>query len=836
MPRLPLLAFVASLSAACGPDPTDLAKGPLDGGPCSDAGASGAAPCPPGPRAGADGGAPFAAPPAFGEGVITRVVSRELVPLTGYRVDAKPGDWLLVNAKSVAVVSNEKGNVVDLGAIGGVDALVNLEPTAYGSLATERMELESISIVGGHEGPRAAAGHVLKITKRLLLKPLWLDVFVTFAGDLLKLESVLRSGSDEPAYAQTLGEIVGFGNVPTWVEGHGWATNSGNHSTYFLARESLGVAYALGSDDGRTLARFGSPDPAGFHESAETGERTVVVPPRGVSERRRITLAHGTLLADAVQQLPLVKELATERFELPKGLPEGSVTEVATCEDDADHPGSAYLRFGWKRDRTHVDIPKGCFGVRFTNDGHAPGPWTKLDAFPVDDVTSLFPSAGSLAFEVKDAATGALVPARLLVRGVRGTTDPSWGDDPVGGAALNVVYTAGRGERPLPPGRYRVQVHRGPEYSTFERQIEIEAGEKVEIEAEIERVVDTKGWISADLHVHAMPSPDAPAPLSERVLSLAGAGVEVAVATDHNVITDYGPAVRALRLEHEIASIVGDEVTTREPFYGHFNAFPLPASAAPIPWKKTTPKAIFDAARALSPGGEPIVVQVNHPRMGDIGYFDLLRLDGRDVARWRERSPLVDTSFDALEVFNGDHYANIPKVESCLKDWYALAKAGFRVTATGNSDSHKVAYHEAGIPRNWVRVPDDHPKDLDARAFIDSIRRGRVVVSSGPFVVLTVNGKEIGDTVEEGEVDIRVRVEAPQWIDVDRVEVLIRGEVKHTWTGPFEAGGLRFDQTTTREVKRGDFVTAVVRGSKAMFYLYRAGARPFAFTNPVWVQ
>ena len=44
-------------------------------------------------------------------------------------------------------------------------------------------------------------------------------------------------------------------------------------------------------------------------------------------------------------------------------------------------------------------------------------------------------------------------PGRVLVRGLRGTPDPDWGDDPDAGAALNVVYNVnGEGERPLPPG------------------------------------------------------------------------------------------------------------------------------------------------------------------------------------------------------------------------------------------------------------------------------------------------------------------------------------------------------------------------------------------------
>jgi hypothetical protein len=34
----------------------------------------------------------------------------------------------------------------------------------------------------------------------------------------------------------------------------------------------------------------------------------------------------------------------------------------------------------------------------------------------------------------------------------------------------------------------------------------------------------------------------------------------------------------------------------------------------------------------------------------------------------------------------------------------------------------------------------------------------------------------------------------------------------------------------------GDWLVVLVRGKKPMFPLRRAGALPFAFTNPIWVK
>jgi len=191
--------------------------------------------------------------------------------------------------------------------------------------------------------------------------------------------------------------------------------------------------------------------------------------------------------------------------------------------------------------------------------------------------------------------------------------------------------------------------------------------------------------------------------------------------------------------------------------------------------------------------------------------------------------------YDAIEVFNGDHYASLDGVERAMRDWYALLNAGFHTTATGNSDSHKLVFQEAGVPRNWVAMPSDDPGAFDERAFVESVRAGRVVVSSGPFLRLEANDKTVGDAVDPGEVAITVRVDAPPWIDVDHVEILRRGEVLASWDGAF-SGSPRFEKKLKATLATGDWIIAIARGTKPMTYLHRAGARPFGFTNPIWVR
>jgi hypothetical protein len=93
---------------------------------------------------------------------------------------------------------------------------------------------------------------------------------------------------------------------------------------------------------------------------------------------------------------------------------------------------------------------------------------------------------------------------------------------------------------------------------------------------------------------------------------------------------------------------------------------------------------------------------------------------------------------------------------------------------------------------------------FDERAFVAAVRAGRVVVSP--------------------------------WVDVDRVELVRRGEVGGVWSAPFPKGPHRFEARVKRPLKKGDWIIALARGTKPMSYLYRPNARPFASTNPIWVE
>lgn len=773
------------------------------------------------------------APPARCEGTTAKVTARSEIALDGPRVDGKPGDHLLTSAGSVAVIASD-GRLVDFGARGGRDDLSAIDSTVFFGFEGVHFEIDRVE--------PACEGRAIHVVRRVLEKPLALHVFYTFSGDRLRIESALVATAPLAApLAVTLGERVYWGNTPTWAEGMGFVTRGGSLSTDHLARESYGLAYALRAESGRIHARFDNMD-SGFFEPATNGETPELVPPDRPTSRRVVMLAHAPgSLGRAVSAL---LDAPAQKVAPPAGLPPEARVEIGRCATGT-RAGSFFARY---LPGDEIALPAGCFQMRLVAPGHQASPWFSTSAA----VGRALPPSGTLRFTVRDKTSGRPLPARVLVRGIKGTGDPDWGTDADRGAALNVVYAdaSGEGARPAPPGKYHVTVDRGFEYTLFEKDVEIVAGKTAEVAAEIDRVVDTRGYVAADLHLHAMPSADAPQPLADRVRALAATGVEVGVATDHNKVTDYGPVIDELRLGAWVTSIVGDEITTREPAWGHFNVFPLPPGIDPLPFRGQTPTQLFAAARAAGPKDRDTVLQLNHPRMGSIGYFELLRFDRDDVAGWKRRVAVADLGFDAIEVFNGDHYARIDKVEECLRDWYALLDAGHRFTATGNSDSHRLSFHEAGVPRNLVAVPSDDPAKLDEKAFIEAVRKGRLSVSSGPFIKLEAGGKGMGETIAAGErVEVSVVVESPPWVEVDKVELVGRGgEVLMSW-GPFDEakgaprpapkapeGARRLSLRTQRALAKGSYLIAIARGSRPMTHLHRAGARPFAFTNPIWVE
>ena len=154
-------------------------------------------------------------------------------------------------------------------------------------------------------------------------------------------------------------------------------------------------------------------------------------------------------------------------------------------------------------------------------------------------------------------------------------------------ARPGVVYTPdGRARIGLPAGRYTVSASRGFEYGVDTRVVDLTEGHDRRVDLAIRREVSTRGLVACDTHVHTLThSGHGDASLDERAVTLAGEGIELAIATDHDHFTaDLAAAADRMGVRDRFTPVVGDEVTTKA---GHFNAFPFPAGATPPDSKPT---------------------------------------------------------------------------------------------------------------------------------------------------------------------------------------------------------------------------------------------------------
>ncbi|MBK7876867.1 MAG: CehA/McbA family metallohydrolase [Planctomycetes bacterium] len=475
---------------------------------------------------------------------------------------------------------------------------------------------------------------------------------------------------------------------------------------------------------------------------------------------------------------------------------------------------------------------------------------------PAQLVAAETPSA-VLRFSIVDAQGGKALPGRLTFvpakRPESGVAElfPRTDAAPNELAVRKDVVYALRGTAAItvPAGTFTVHASRGLEWSLATQTFTFEAGKTYDWTAKLAHEVDTTGWISADFHLHTYTySGHGDANLEERVITLAGEGVEFAVATDHNHHTDYGPTLQKLGATGAFTTITGNEVSTP---IGHFNAFPLDPARPPVDSKLTDGGALFKLVRA-EPNAFGIVpiIQLNHPRLRDIDWFFHTGLDPvtgtSSQANW---SP----DFDTLEVFNANAaqgYSDSEKgprdstyIGSVLQDWFHLLNRGGRYGAVGNSDSHEVHFDFAGWPRNFVRSSTDDPARIDPREVANALRAKQMFTTMGPFVTFRFDdGRPVGPVAPDtqpGQPKLFLQVQAASWIDVDRILVIVNGDQVATLDVPPERKPMRYDGSVDLNLTDDAWVTVIVEGDDSLAPVLADTSvkhLPWAVANPIWID
>ncbi len=762
----------------------------------------------------------------------------------------------------------------------------------------------SIEVVsdGLSGGPAQIRVHATDVSSAIL--PQIDDIGQELGGDIttdyillpgvpyLQIVTTYRATSDQTLPELTLGDFLSFGASLTVISPENGFT--GNAATVsFLAAIGNGTSYGYVSDADLTIPIVDA-----------SGTVTILKTPAvnggdTVQMNRYLVVGNG----DAASVMrPMYALRGSSTFPITgvvktaSGAPLAGarVTLFSTPYDLTDSSLHALNQATTQSDGSYfLDAPPGDYAVVVSGVG-------RLRSQPADVSLS-----GPLTLNLQAGESGgALLDIGEQINGVRQPVpakvsflgqnveapDPRFGPDPTeserNGVSAMAVTADGTGQAALKPGTYDVIISRGPEYEIV-RQTGVVipplggSPPTFTITADLQRVVDSHGYVSGDYHQHTQRSIDSPLPLLARVLENLAEGVEFPAVTDHDNIADYQPYIQSLNAQPFMNAISGDEISVNG--IGHFNAYPLTVDPtnpyAKIGAKLWANTSIEDmVARVRSLETSDIIVHVSHPRTKSLaGYFNSVHFDpvggGSD-------DPVAVSSFDAIEV-NGDigqatdylatndpviqkHATqDVPSDVPTLRDLFSFLNQGRSVCALGNSDAHQ-RNDDTGYPRNYLLVGKDDPRSVTPTDLVKAIRGQQVTISNGPFLTVLVNGTSAYGKAHAINLQgaptavLNVAVQAPSWISVSTLEVYENGRpltlsrlpgnaalaaVPPGTTGanltaqilPTDGhGAYRFDGTITVSPTRDAWYIVVVRDPGTLLPV--ASSSPYAYNNPVYVD
>lgn len=476
-------------------------------------------------------------------------------------------------------------------------------------------------------------------------------------------------------------------------------------------------------------------------------------------------------------QLPDFADEAVTRAKLKITGSQGNPLELATDDEG----------------RAHARLTEGTYQVEASAIGFRP----VTSEISVEDASEPFRlklgEGGGVVATIIDGE-GESIPAKATI--YRLGVDPSpvdFGPDSTRTFIKNCVYSVhGAFRCPLDTGEYEIVFSRGPEYNRVIEKVSVEAGKWRELDVTLPRVVDTSGWVSTELHSHSSPSGDNVSDQYGRVENLLCEHLEFAPCTEHNRISSYVPHLKSMGLVDLMATCSGMELTGRPLPVNHQNSFPLHhhphTQNGGGPRTDLNPVVQIERIAMWDDGSEKLVQQ-NHPNLHQI-YGDL-DVDGKPDAGFRGMLQWMDViEVHPPQTIFEDVAANPPNVREMripLFQWLQLLNDGYRIPGVVNTDAH-YNHHGSGWLRNWFKSTSDDPNEISTLEMVRNAEAGHVIMSTGPFMTVRAMSKASdriaipGNDLKaaEGKVTVAVKVQCPNWLDINRVQIFINGRPEAT--------------------------------------------------------
>lgn len=740
---------------------------------------------------------------------------------SGDLVQAQPGDWLLRNEHFTVVVAAPHrflgdypvgGCLIDaFTPEGGGDALRILEPMGDGdSLRTVYTELDSVSVGGADarveliaRGFLADRDDVRVATRyRLLAGSPVLDIETTL---------IVQDGAPlriVPADRVDWGRATALSAASR--EAHGGA------GAAWISAADPSTAYLWAGEGVRAVADSGSITVASWNPVTVSPRDTLTV-------RRRFAVAHGS----HAEVLRAVPDLVSRHGRITVEVRDDSGHPVHNALVEArDASGRALLAGETNQSGLSLlTVPPGSVTIVAFHPSRGESRSRPVSLGPEAEervrLTLPVPATLRLVSRTESGAAPAVVAARWLLRGLQGTPDPvlgRWYETTDGGSG---VFADGERIVEVPPGRYSVVARSAAWRTDYATEIRLEAGEVRRLTASAPDWPMPAGWVAVDLHGHSPATMGCVTGIADRNAASAALGVDVSVATDR--LLDGWPGERSSPPHG--AGLHGIELVGARGY-----RWAVVGSTSPAP----PPATVSDPIQELLERNSVI---------GFLSVFsDACVLRGVDAAAagpWRssEAESLLSAA-DVWELWTG---SDVRRFEEKWETWMSMLASRTAPVVVGASGAFALPEAEDRFPRTWLRAPSEDPEGM-----LDALRRGRAQVSSGPFIELDVAGAAPGDTarVSADSVAVFVRVTAPDWVQVDRVTVVVTGREEMTFAVRETESTVRFEESLHLALGRSGFVVVRVEGGRPLDRTRQrlpaeasAGRQPsLAFTNPVWVE
>jgi hypothetical protein len=467
---------------------------------------------------------------------------------------------------------------------------------------------------------------------------------------------------------------------------------------------------------------------------------------------------------------------------------------------------------------------------------------------------SLADAAIPITGDVRDSATGSIIPCRLYIRGQDGT----W-HFPVSSGSHDVVryeranywdksqveMHATIAAKPfnihLPAGEYTVVVERGKEYLPLAKKLTVDESH-AEWHLRPVRWIDmaSRGWYSGDLHCHRSPNELA----------------NLLLAEDLNVCFPLTYWTTLAELPPSRGDKTGDtslpatpvQVDTTHVWYPHnteYEIFKVGGKAHTLgaflilnhrsPFQQT-PLPLGRVAEQVHSEGALIDLEKHNWEWSAVAApilpVDLFELAnnhnwriGFGVKNWGAPAPkwlklggprTIDNEFDWLE-YGWQFY-------------YGLLNCGLKLKPAAGSAS---GAHP--VPLGYSRVYVHLRSGFSYEAWLAGLRAGRSFVSTGPMLLVSINDRDPGEAFQAPTGDYRLHVRgdvlSPQ--PLKRIEIVCNGEIIRSVTPKNESSGNGFNSPIDDvvSVKSSGWIAVRCIGQPL-----ETGGIPFAHTGPWHVE